>query len=54
MSDILKIAQLNANGIERSLDMLINYYTKNNIDILLLTETFLLGFAIRAGIPTPA
>ena len=43
MSDILKIAQLNANGIERSPDVLINYCTENNIDILLLTETFLLS-----------
>ena len=43
MSDKIKIAHLNANGVERSLDVIINYCTEQNIDILLLTETFLLS-----------
>ena len=43
MSDTFKIAQLNANGIEKSPDVLIKYCTENKIDILLLTETFLLS-----------
>ena len=43
MSDHLKIALLNAHGIDRSPDVIINYCIENNIDLLFLNETLLLS-----------
>lgn len=37
-----KVAQLNVSGIDTSLDLVVQYLETHNIDIILLTETFLL------------
>src|SRR5690348_5157111 len=37
----IKIAMLNVSGINTSLDLVIRYIETKNIDVLLLTETFL-------------
>lgn len=49
MSDHIKIAQLNACGIDKSPDVLINYCKEKNIDILLLTETRLLTGQLKTS-----
>ena len=41
MIDRVKIGLLNATGIEKSPDEIIEFGNNNNIDIILITETFL-------------
>lgn len=41
MIDYIKIGLLNATGIEKSPDEIIDFCNNNNIDIILITETFL-------------